>query len=756
MSSKPSGRQQVVVFAGTQGLEMLVSAYRDAPWQVRGVVPPANAGAAFAQLHSSISASADEVLIPTLDRVEVCAELDDGTQLLGEAQITAGRKGAQIRRVFLVSDAPERPTTDFRPTPEVLAALQTADAIVIGPGSLFTNLIPSLLIKEINDAVRQSPARKIFISNLMTQPNQTEGYSVADHVRTIQQHCGLRFDYVLAHHGGEISPEVLQRYRDSDADLVVPQLVINDGSQVAIFPDSPQEIVLVEGAILMLRDLAMEVLQDDPLTGKPRLVVRHDPARLGEALRAVLHDYALEKKLSVSRAIFREYDIRGIVGAELTNTALEAMGRAFGTYILRRTGRGQIVIGHDARPSSLPFSQAAVRGLLEAGCEVIDIGQVPTPLTSFAVNHFWVDGAIQVTASHNPAEFNGLKLQVGMEALAGAELQKVERLIASGAFATGRGRRVVRDVEYPYLNCLLHKVSVSRSYRVAVDAGHGVSGPLALRLLRELGCQVVPLYCEPDGTFPAHAPDPSEAENLADLVTAVREQGCDVGIAFDGDGDRIGIVDEKGQIIPADVCLLLYAREALRDGPGKVVFEVRCSEMLFDGVLKYGGIPIMSRCGNTSILPRMHQERAVIGGELSGHIFFNDPPIEFDDALFAAARLLEYIDRAGVPLSVMVAQLLDGLPRYVSSPEIRIDCPDYIKEQVVEAVRDSYASRYRVIDIDGARVYYGDKDWALIRASNTSPKLSLRFEAQDEAKLSLMKASMREELAKHLPEVPAF
>jgi len=756
MPKTENGRQQVVVFAGTQGLAMLLSAYRDAPWDITGVVPPANAGAAFAQLHSSLGATAEEVLIPTLDRVEVCAELSDASHLIGEAAITAGREGASIRRVFLVSDSPGRPQTDFRPTPELLAALRTADAIVIGPGSLFTNLIPSLLIREINDTVRQSMARKIFICNLMTQPNQTDGYSVADHVRTIQQHCGLRFDYVLAHSGGMISPEVLQRYRDSAADLVVAQLVVNDGSQVAIFPDSPQEIVLVEGAILMQRDLAMEVLQEDPLTGERHLVVRHDPSKLGEALRSVLHDYALEKKLSVSRAIFREYDIRGIVGAELTTSALEAMGRAFGTYILRRTGRGQIVIGHDARPSSLPFSQAAVRGLLESGCEVLDIGQVPTPLTSFAVNHFWVDGAIQVTASHNPAEFNGLKLQVGMEPLAGAELQKVERLIASGAFASGRGQRLARDVIYPYLNCLLHKVAVSRPFKVAVDAGHGVNGPLALRLLRELGCQVVPLYCEPDGTFPAHAPDPSEEENLADLAQAVLEHGCDLGVAFDGDGDRIGIVDERGQILPPDVFLLLFAREALRDGPGKAVFEVRCSEMLFDGVQKYGGIPIMSRCGNTSILPRMLQERALIGGELSGHIFFNDPPIEFDDALFAAAKLLEYIDRAGMPLSQMVDHLLDGLPRYVSSPEIRIDCPDYLKEEVVDAVRDSYSSRFRVIDIDGARVYYDEKDWALIRASNTSPKLSLRFEALDEVRLATMKESMREELLRYLPEVRSF
>ncbi len=749
-------KPQVVAFAGTQGLRMLIAAYRDAPWATVGVVPPANAGAAFAQLHSAIGASADEVLIPTLDRVEVCAELSDHTRLFGEAAITLGKSGALIQRVSLVSDAFGQPATDLRPTPEVLAALERADAIVIGPGSLYTNLIPTLLIKEINEAVRRSPARKIFICNLMTQPNQTEGYSVADHVRAIQKHCGFRLDYVLAHHDGAISPEVLARYRSTSADLVAAQLVVNDGSQVAIFPDTPQEMVLVEGAILVQRNLASEVLEPDPVTGEVRLVVRHDAVKLGQALRALLADFALQKKLSVSRAIFREYDIRGLVGAELTTTALESMGRAFGTYVQRRTGRRQIVVGHDCRPSSGPFSDAAIRGLLAAGCEVLDIGQVPTPLASFAVNHFWVDAVVQVTASHNPAEFNGLKLQVGMEPLAGEELQKVERLIASGSFASGDGRRLARDASYPYLNCILHRVELKRPLKVAVDGGNGVGGPLAVRLWRELGCEVWPLYCEPDGSFPNHAPDPTEPGSLRELQEAVLREGCAVGLALDGDGDRIGIVDEKGQIIPPDVALLLFAREALRAGPGKVVFEVRCSEAMFDGVRKYGGIPVMARCGNTSILPRMHQERAVIGGELSGHIFFNDPPFTFDDGLYAGALLLQYLDRASQPLSEMVGDLLDGLPRYVSSPEIRIDCPDYIKAEVVDAVRERLASQYRVIDIDGARVYFGEGDWALIRASNTSPKLSLRFEGRNEATVAQMKEQMRAALLPHLPDLKPF
>ena len=749
-------KQKVVAFAGTQGLGMLLTAYKDAPWDTIGVVPPANAGAAFAQLHSSVGTSADEVLIPTLDRVEVCAELSDGTQLIGEAAITRGKQGTTISRVFLISEVVGQPASDFRPTPEVLAALREADAIVIGPGSLFTNLIPALLIEEINEAIRKSNARKVFICNLMTQPNQTEGMAVADHVRAIQKHCGFRLDYVLAHHDGMISAEVLARYHSTSADLVGPEMVASDDSQVAIFPDTPQEMNLVEGAILVQRDLATEVVEPDPLTGQDHIVVRHDPVKLGQALRTLLHDYALQAQLSVSRAIFREYDIRGIVGKELTNTVVESMGRAFGTYMQRRTGRKQIVIGRDVRPSSEPFSEAAIRGLVAAGCEVIDIGQVPTPLTSFAINHFWVDGAAQVTASHNPAEFNGLKLQVGMEALAGEELQKIERLIASGSFATGEGRRLARDVVYPYLNCIMHRVELSRSYKVAIDAGNGASGPLAIRLMRELGCEVFPIYCEPDGTFPNHPPDPTEPANLMELVDLVVREQCDVGLAFDGDGDRIGIVDERGQIIPPDVYLLLYAREALRQGPGKAVFEVRCSEMLFDGVRKYGGIPVMSKCGNTSIMPRMHSERAVIGGELSGHIFFNDPPFEFDDALYAAALLLRYIDRAGHPLSDMQRELLEGLPRYVSTPEIRLSCPEYYKWDVVAAVRDSFARRYRVIDIDGARVYFQGSDWALVRASNTSPKLSLRFEGGNQESVDHMKAEMRAELLKHLPTLPSF
>jgi phosphomannomutase/phosphoglucomutase len=728
---------------------------------VIGVVPPASAGAAFARLHSELNASADEVLIPTLDTVRVCAELEDGTILKGEPEIAGGADrsaeqdsiGVPIQRVFLVSESSDKPETDFRPTSEVIRALETADAIVIGPGSLFTNLIPVLLIKEINETIRKSHARKIFVCNLMTEPNQTQGYSVADHVRAIQTHCGFRLDYVVANAGGAISEDVLERYQNQAAQLVEPEWVVTDESQVVIFPDTPQTVTMVEGAILVEHDLANERFEADERTGERKVMVRHDPTRLSAAILDLLQGYALQRSLSVSRAIFREYDVRGVVGVDLTAGAMETMGRAFGTYVQRRSGRNRIAVGYDARETSQSFHEATIRGLLASGCEVVDLGQVPTPLVSFSVNHLFVDGAVQVTASHNPAEFNGLKLQVGADPLAGEELQHVERLIAKRAFTSGRGERTKADIVTPYRRCVESKIRLARPIKIVVDAGNGVNGPLAVQVLRDIGCTVIPLYCEPDGTFPNHPSDPAEAENLHDMVQLVRQHKADLGVAFDGDGDRIGIVDEEGEIVPPDHYLLLFARQALQDGPAKIVFEVRCSEALFDGVSKYGGIPIMSKCGNTAILPRMRQEKAMLGGELSGHIFFSEPPIDFDDALFAACRLAETIASGEQPLSQILQETWSGLPEYVSSPELRVPCPDFRKAEVVDKVRQTFIDKYRVIDIDGARVYFEDGTWALIRASNTQPRLSLRFEARSEKQLAAIKGEMRRELQRFLPDV---
>jgi phosphomannomutase/phosphoglucomutase len=748
----PVKQSKIVIFAGTSGLAMLLRMRRQVPWDVIGVVSPANAGASFARLHSEIGITAEEVLIPTLDTVRVFAELEDGTILKGEAEIAQGNI-APIRRVFLASEASDTPEIDFRPTPEVIKALEEADAIVIGPGSLFTNLIPALLIKEINETIRKSNVRKIFVCNLMTQPNQTESYSVADHVRAIQTHCGFRLDYVLTNRGNGISEPVLERYRSEAAQLVEPQWVVTDESHVVIFESTPQQVTMIEGAILVEDNLADERLEADERSGERKIMVRHNPARLSAAILSLLQDYALQRQLSVSRSIFREYDVRGVVGVDLTAGAMETMGRAFGTYVQRTTGRKRVAIGHDARSTSKAFHDATIKGLTSSGCDTIDLGQVPTPLVSFAVNHLFVDGAVQVTASHNPMEFNGLKLQVGADPLAGEELQHVERLIASRAFAAGRGQLSEADVVTPYRHCIQQKIRLARPLKVVLDAGNGVNGPLAVQVIRDIGCEVIPLYCEPDGTFPNHPSDPAEEENLRDLVAQVQESSADVGIAFDGDGDRIGIIDERGEIVLPDRYMLLFAREALRDGPAKVVFEVRCSEALFDGVVKYSGIPVMSQCGNTAILPRMRREKAVLGGELSGHIFFSDPPIDFDDALFAACRLLEYIAASDKPLSEMIQETWADLPEYVSSPELRIPCPDFRKTEIVDKIRQAFIEKYRVIDLDGARIYFDDTSWALIRASNTQPRLSLRFEARTEKQLSAIKNELRRELIKYLPDV---
>lgn len=747
----PIKHPKIVVFAGTSGLQTLLRIRSEAPWDVVGVVPPANAGASFARLHSAIGVSADDVLIPTLDTVQVCAELEDHTVLKGEAEI-AQPKPAPIRRVFLAAELSDAPETDFRPTPEVIRALEEAEAIVIGPGSLFTNLIPALLIKEINDTIRQSNARKIFVCNLMTVPHQTDGYSVADHVRAIQTHCGFRLDYVLSHRGDGISAPVLQRYQDEAQQPVRPGWVVNDGSSVVLFEGTPQQVTMIEGAILVEDHLVGESWEEDLDSGERKVMVRHAPDLLSTSILRLLQDYALQRQLSVSRSIFREYDVRGVVGVDLTSGAMHTMGRAFGTYVQRRSGRRRIAIGRDARQTSIDFHRAAIDGLLEAGCSVIDLGQVPTPLVSFAVNHLFVDGAMQITASHNPAEFNGMKLQVGADPLAGEELQHVERLIASRSFTVGKGECSEADVITPYRHCIQSKVRLARPLKVVVDAGNGVNGPLAVQVLRELGCEVIPLYCEPDGTFPNHPADPAEEENLHDLVDQVREQHADAGVAFDGDGDRIGVVDERGVIVPPDRYLLLFVRQALHDSPAKVVFEVRCSEALFDGVTKYGGIPVMSKCGNTAILPAMRQNKAVLGGELSGHVFFSDPPIDFDDALFAACRLLEYVAASDQPLSAILDETWSELPSYISSPEMRIPCPDFRKAEIVDKMRQAFLDRYRVIDLDGARIYFDDSAWALIRASNTQPRLSLRFEARSDRQLAAIKAELHRELIKYLPD----
>jgi phosphomannomutase/phosphoglucomutase len=743
----------VVVFAGTEGLSMLLRIADQVQWDIVGVVPPVGSGVAFARLRREIGITADDILFPTLQPVEVVAELEDGSRLVGELEIAANDTGLSIRKVYLESRRSEEEVEEMLASPELLEQIRATDAIVIGPGSLFTNLIPTLLVPEVNEAIRKSEARKIFVCNIMTQPHQTAGFTVGDHLRAIQDNCGFRVDYVLVAAGSDISADILERYRDAEAELVGSLTRLDREARVTLFEGTPEELMLVEGAILVERD---NLVQEQVLQlrgGKSKTVLRHNSQELALAIAELLEDYAFRARASVGRAVFREYDVRGVAYEELTDRAMYVMGQAFGTYLQRRTGRNRIIVGRDVRLSSLGFQDCFMEGLVDTGCDVIDIGQAPTPLAYFATTHLFADGSAIVTASHNPPEFNGLKIQLGINPIAGTELQYIERLIAKGAYKKGQGSVHKHDIYEPYVNCVLRKITLARPLKVVLDGGSGTAGELGLQLLERLGCEVVPLYCEPDGTFPHHEPDPLEPENVQDLIAAVLREKADFGAAFDGDGDRVGLVDETGRIVLPDQYLALFARQVLEDGPAKIVFEVRCSQALIDDIIAHDGLPIMVKCGNAFILQKMQEEQAPLGGELSGHIFFYDPPINFDDATFGACKMAQFLSESDLPLSELVNQL----PAYHSSPEIRIFCPDHKKFDIVESLKyafieDTSGNVQEVIDIDGARVVFSNGGWALVRPSNTQPRLSIRVEAKMEEDLAVVKRLLREKLLAALPE----
>ena len=745
----PTEKPKVVVFAGTAGLSMLLRIAKEVPWQITGVVPPVGSGTAFAKLRRGLGTSGEEVLFPSTEKVGLCAQLEDGRTLSGEAEILSRKGAATIKKVWLESRVDEGPQVPVAASPEVVEALEMADAVVIGPGSLLTNIIPTLLVPEINDLLRRSSARRIFVCNIMTQPGLTDGYSVGDHVRAIQNNCGFRLDYVLVSRTEEITDSVLARYRSVSAEPVGSVPVMKDDTQIILFEDTPEELVLVEGALLIERDLVQEVVEEGA-NSTEKIVLRHDPMKLSEAVSGILRDYAFQAKLSASRAVFKEYDIRGVADADLTTGAIETIGKAFGTYIQRSTGRNKVVVGRDVRLSSERFFSAVTKGLLSTGCQVVDVGVVPTPALSFALDSAFADGAVMVTASHNPPEFNGLKLQVGPYPLAGEALQHVERLIAKNQFEGGKGSMEEMNVIPAYMDCIRGRIRVNRRLKVVVDGGNGTAGLLGSGLMEDLGCDVVSLYCEPDGRFPNHAPDPLVEENIRDLKATVLKESADFGIGFDGDGDRLGVVDERGATVLPDKYVALLAREFLVGGPAKVVLDVRCSQALIDDIVGHGGIPFMTRCGNAYILQKMRQENAALGVELSGHIFFNDPPLNFDDALFAAGKLAEYLSKMDKPLS----ELVQELPRYYSSPEMRIPCADTQKFGIVEMIKESFIESHEVIDIDGARVKF-EGGWALVRASNTQPMLSVRVEGRTEEDLREIQETVTSRISQFLPSVIA-
>ncbi len=431
--------------------------------------------------------------------------------------------------------------------------------------------------------------------------------------------------------------------------------------------------------------------------------------------------------------IFREYDIRGVVDKDLTDIIVENIALSFGTY-LRNKGLNSVAMGSDCRLSSDKFSKIFSASIVKTGCNVVDLGIVPTPVLYFAIEHLKTDGGVMITGSHNPPEFNGFKLCVGTFSIYGKEIQKIREIIEEEVYIAGNGKyeknnSIIKD----YQSYLLENLNLKKKIKVVVDSGNGTAGPVAPKIFRKLGCDVISLYDDMDGNFPNHHPDPTVVKYLKDLISSVKETNADVGIGFDGDSDRIGVIDENGNIIWGDQLLMIFARDVLEKNPGTIIIsEVKSSKNLYDDILNHSGIPIMWKTGHSLIKQKMKEEGALLGGEMSGHMFFADKYFGFDDAIYAAGRLLEILSKSDLKLS----EFLSDVPQTYNTPEIRIDCPDENKFDIVEKVKNFFSKKnYDINDIDGMRITFVD-GWALVRASNTQPVLVLRFESTSQDRLT--------------------
>lgn len=431
-------------------------------------------------------------------------------------------------------------------------------------------------------------------------------------------------------------------------------------------------------------------------------------------------------------AIFREYDIRGLAEKDFDAGFARSLGKVVGALVRERGGT-RVAVGRDCRATSDPYGEAVIDGLISTGLYVYDIGVCPTPLLYFSLFHLDLDGGIMVTASHNPSEYNGFKVCLGKETLYGAQIQDLRTRMERGDFKKNAGgKRAAYAIIPPYQEHLSCDVpSLARPLKVVLDAGSGVAGPVAPPVFRRLGCEVWEIACTMDGTFPIHHPDPTVPENLELLIDKVKEEKADLGIAYDGDADRIGAVDEKGNILWGDELLILFSRDILKRHPGAtVISEVKGSQRLYDQIALHGGVPIMWKAGHSLIKAKMKETKAVLAGEMSGHMFFADRYFGYDDAIYASLRLVELVARMGQPLSALMADL----PKSFSTPEIRVDCSDERKFEIAEKAKEFFRGHYPIIDVDGVRVQFPD-GWGLIRASNTQPALVLRFEAKSEEKL---------------------
>lgn len=455
--------------------------------------------------------------------------------------------------------------------------------------------------------------------------------------------------------------------------------------------------------------------------------------------------------MAFSRKIFREYDIRGVYGSDFTADFATLLARSVAQYFREnvKIGEGRskyrFAVGRDVRPSGAELAPRYIQALVDEGFDVIDLGTVPTPLVYFSTFALDVDGAVSITGSHNPSEYNGFKTCVGKGTLHGDAIQKLlqiaERLSKETKTPTGpKGTVTKEDLVPRYQQDVKGRVKLARKLKVVVDSGNATGCLVAPKLLEDLGCEVIPLFCEVDGTFPNHHPDPTVLENLEDLQEAVLKHKADIGIAYDGDSDRIGAVDEKARPIYGDELLVLYAREILARKPGAtIISEVKSSTRLYDDIVKHGGRPVMWKTGHSLIKSKMKEEHAELAGEMSGHVFFADRYYGYDDAIYASVRLLEILAAQQKPMSTLLADL----PPALNTPEIRVDCDDEIKFDVVHRVKTELGKQFKTIDIDGVRIET-PKGWGLLRASNTQPVIVMRFEAQTESDLNAIRKTVED------------
>ncbi len=452
----------------------------------------------------------------------------------------------------------------------------------------------------------------------------------------------------------------------------------------------------------------------------------------------------------INPSLFRAYDIRGVVDRDLTVDAARLIGQAFGSAA-REQGISRVVVGRDGRLSGPRLATALNRGLQAAGIEVIDIGQVPTPVVYFAAYALETATGIAITGSHNPPDYNGLKLVLNGKTLYGEDIHRLRMRIEKDQLISGEGSYRFESVSSHYLQRIISGIKLARPLRIAIDCGNGVAGKLAPELLRRLGCEVVPLYCEIDGSFPNHHPNPSDPENLSDLISLVRSQDLDLGLAFDGDGDRLGVVDNQGRIIWADRQMMLFSADVLQRNPGAtILFDIKCSRHLAEYIKEHGGQPLMWKTGHSLVKAKMRETGALLGGEMSGHIFFQERWYGFDDALYAAARLLEILSHDSRPPTLVFADLPDS----INTPELNVyfDSEQAQLDFIRHFLEQADFGKAQLTLIDGLRADY-PAGWGLVRPSNTTPSLVIRFEADNEANLNEIQDIFRQQMHKVDPDL---